>query len=73
MAVTTGWRARIDIKDNGLGLPAQLQDTLFYPIVSGRKGANGLVDYQSPVILSINILEKLNLIVSTVIPNSLST
>ncbi|PVZ81132.1 nitrogen regulation protein NR(II) [Serratia sp. S1B] len=34
--------ARIDIEDNGPGVPAQLQDTLFYPMVSGREGGTGL-------------------------------
>lgn len=33
---------RIDIEDNGPGVPAQLQDTLFYPMVSGRDGGTGL-------------------------------
>ncbi|BDH47743.1 two-component system sensor histidine kinase NtrB [Salmonella enterica subsp. enterica serovar Choleraesuis] len=34
--------ARIDIEDNGPGIPALLQDTLFYPMVSGREGGTGL-------------------------------
>lgn len=34
--------ARIDIGDNGPGVPTQLQDTLFYPMVSGREGGTGL-------------------------------
>ncbi|ARD39813.1 nitrogen regulation protein NR(II) [Edwardsiella ictaluri] len=34
--------ARIDIEDDGPGVPAQLQDTLFYPMVSGRSGGTGL-------------------------------
>ncbi|MBK4715414.1 MULTISPECIES: nitrogen regulation protein NR(II) [Tenebrionibacter/Tenebrionicola group] len=34
--------ARIDVEDNGPGVPAHLQDTLFYPMVSGREGGNGL-------------------------------
>ncbi|AKH90477.1 nitrogen regulation protein NR(II) [Edwardsiella tarda] len=34
--------ARIDIEDDGPGIPAQLQDTLFYPMVSGRSGGTGL-------------------------------
>lgn len=34
--------ARIDIEDNGPGIPVSLQDTLFYPMVSGRDGGNGL-------------------------------
>lgn len=33
--------ARIDIEDNGAGIPAHLQDTLFYPMVSGREGGTG--------------------------------
>ena len=51
--------ARIDVEDDGPGVPAQLQDTLFYPMVSGREGGTGL-DYPSPAILSISIAEKLN-------------
>ena len=34
--------ARIDIEDSGPGVPAHLQDTLFYPMVSGREGGTGL-------------------------------
>ena len=34
--------ARIDVEDNGPGIPPQLQDTLFYPMVSGREGGTGL-------------------------------
>ncbi|NIG98130.1 MAG: nitrogen regulation protein NR(II) [Serratia symbiotica] len=34
--------AHIDIGDNGPGVPAQLQDTLLYPMVSGREGGTGL-------------------------------
>ncbi|MFP1843335.1 nitrogen regulation protein NR(II) [Lonsdalea quercina] len=34
--------ARIDIADDGPGVPAHLQDTLFYPMVSGREGGTGL-------------------------------
>lgn len=34
--------ARIEIIDNGPGIPAELQDTLFYPIVSGRPDGTGL-------------------------------
>ncbi|MGL5421222.1 MAG: nitrogen regulation protein NR(II) [Plesiomonas shigelloides] len=33
---------RLDIIDSGPGIPAQLQDTLFYPMVSGREGGHGL-------------------------------
>ena len=34
--------AQIDIIDNGPGVPNELQDTLFYPMVSGREGGTGL-------------------------------
>ncbi|HFQ5292167.1 nitrogen regulation protein NR(II) [Vibrio vulnificus] len=34
--------ARIEIMDNGPGIPVALQDTLFYPMVSGREGGTGL-------------------------------
>ncbi|EPF1539059.1 nitrogen regulation protein NR(II) [Vibrio vulnificus] len=34
--------ARIEIMDNGPGIPVELQDTLFYPMVSGREGGTGL-------------------------------
>ncbi|WP_368869977.1 nitrogen regulation protein NR(II) [Providencia vermicola] len=34
--------ARIDIEDNGPGIPLAIQDTLFYPMVSGRLGGTGL-------------------------------
>ncbi len=34
--------ARIEIIDNGPGIPPELQDTLFYPMVSGREGGTGL-------------------------------
>ena len=34
--------ARIDVEDDGPGIPTQLQDTLFYPMVSGREGGTGL-------------------------------
>ncbi|MGB2078874.1 MAG: nitrogen regulation protein NR(II) [Vibrio sp.] len=34
--------ARIEIKDNGPGIPLELQDTLFYPMISGREGGTGL-------------------------------
>lgn len=33
---------RIDILDNGPGIPDELQDTLFYPMVSGRAEGTGL-------------------------------
>lgn len=34
--------AKIDVQDNGPGVPLQLQETLFYPKVSGREGGSGL-------------------------------
>lgn len=34
--------ARVEVIDNGPGIPADLQDTLFYPMVSGREGGTGL-------------------------------
>ncbi len=34
--------ARIDVEDTGPGIPPSLQDTLFYPMVSGREGGTGL-------------------------------
>ncbi|MGE7994239.1 nitrogen regulation protein NR(II) [Pseudomonas sp. NPDC089554] len=34
--------ARVDITDNGPGIPTELQDTLFYPMVSGRPDGTGL-------------------------------
>ncbi|REF26704.1 two-component system nitrogen regulation sensor histidine kinase GlnL [Xenorhabdus cabanillasii] len=34
--------ARIDIEDNGPGIPPGIQDTLFYPMVSGHEGGTGL-------------------------------
>ncbi|WP_211091983.1 nitrogen regulation protein NR(II) [Vibrio agarilyticus] len=34
--------ARIEIIDNGPGIAQELQDTLFYPMVSGREGGTGL-------------------------------
>lgn len=34
--------ARIEVIDNGPGIPSELQDTLFYPMVSGREGGTGL-------------------------------
>jgi two-component system nitrogen regulation sensor histidine kinase GlnL len=33
---------RIDIEDDGPGVPAQLRERLFLPLVSGRKGGSGL-------------------------------
>jgi len=34
--------ARIDIIDNGPGIPEAIRDKLFYPLVSGREGGSGL-------------------------------
>ncbi|WP_413113131.1 nitrogen regulation protein NR(II) [Thaumasiovibrio sp. DFM-14] len=34
--------AKIEIIDNGPGVPADIQDTLFYPMVTGRQGGTGL-------------------------------
>lgn len=34
--------ARIDVEDNGPGIAPHLQDTLFYPMVSGHEGGTGL-------------------------------
>mgnify|MGYP002656237474 CR=1 FL=1 len=34
--------AKLDIIDNGPGIPPSLQDTLFYPMVSGRPDGTGL-------------------------------
>jgi len=34
--------ARVEIIDNGPGIPPELQDTLFYPMVSGRPDGTGL-------------------------------
>ncbi len=34
--------ARIDVIDNGPGVPADLQDQLFYPMISGRPEGSGL-------------------------------
>ncbi len=33
---------RIEIVDNGPGIPESLRDTLFYPLVSGRPGGTGI-------------------------------
>jgi nitrogen-specific signal transduction histidine kinase len=35
-------RIAIEITDNGPGIPADLQDRIFYPLVSGREGGSGL-------------------------------
>jgi two-component system nitrogen regulation sensor histidine kinase GlnL len=34
--------ACIQIEDDGPGVPAELQDTVFYPLVTGRQGGTGL-------------------------------
>ncbi|KHT61774.1 nitrogen regulation protein NR(II) [Photobacterium gaetbulicola] len=34
--------AKIDIIDDGPGIPSDIQDTLFYPMVTGREGGTGL-------------------------------
>ncbi len=34
--------AEVKITDNGPGIPTELLDTLFYPMVTGRKGGTGL-------------------------------
>ncbi|MGR6860344.1 nitrogen regulation protein NR(II) [Aliivibrio salmonicida] len=34
--------AKIEIIDNGPGIPSHIQDTLFYPMVSAREGGTGL-------------------------------
>lgn len=33
---------KIDVQDNGPGVPVEIEDTLFYPMVSGRTGGTGL-------------------------------
>ena len=33
---------KVDITDNGPGIPSELQDTIFYPMVSGRAEGTGL-------------------------------
>jgi two-component system nitrogen regulation sensor histidine kinase GlnL len=34
--------ASIQVEDDGPGVPAELQDTVFYPLVTGRQGGTGL-------------------------------
>ena len=34
--------ARVDIEDNGPGIPDQISDRLFYPMISGRANGSGL-------------------------------
>jgi two-component system nitrogen regulation sensor histidine kinase GlnL len=34
--------ARVDVEDDGPGVPDALRDTLFYPLVSGRRDGTGL-------------------------------
>jgi two-component system, NtrC family, nitrogen regulation sensor histidine kinase GlnL len=33
---------RLDIIDNGPGIPESLKDHIFFPLVSGREGGSGL-------------------------------
>ena len=33
---------KVEIMDNGPGIPAELQETMFYPMVSGRADGTGL-------------------------------
>ena len=34
--------ACVEIEDNGPGVPEELRDTLFYPLITGRAGGTGL-------------------------------
>ena len=34
--------ASIQVEDDGPGVPSELEDTVFYPLVTGRKGGTGL-------------------------------
>ena len=34
--------ASIQVEDDGPGVPAELKDTIFYPLVTGRAGGSGL-------------------------------
>jgi two-component system, NtrC family, nitrogen regulation sensor histidine kinase GlnL len=34
--------ASVEIEDNGPGVPDELRETLFYPLVTGRPGGSGL-------------------------------
>ncbi len=34
--------ASVEVEDNGPGVPVELRDSLFYPLVSGRPGGSGL-------------------------------
>ena len=34
--------ASIQFEDNGPGVPPEIRDTIFYPLVSGRDGGSGL-------------------------------
>jgi len=38
------WRLALEllVEDNGPGVPAEIQDRIFYPLVSGREGGTGL-------------------------------
>ncbi|HSC75287.1 MAG TPA: ATP-binding protein, partial [Pseudomonadales bacterium] len=33
---------RIDVIDNGPGIPVEMQDTIFFPMISGRADGTGL-------------------------------
>ena len=33
---------RVDVMDNGPGIPADIQDTIFFPMISGRAEGTGL-------------------------------
>ena len=33
---------RLDIRDNGPGIPTELQEKIFYPMITGRPDGNGL-------------------------------
>jgi two-component system nitrogen regulation sensor histidine kinase GlnL len=33
---------RIDVMDNGPGIPSEMQDTIFFPMISGRADGTGL-------------------------------
>ena len=34
--------ARIEIEDNGIGIPADIQDQIFFPLVTGKSTGTGL-------------------------------
>jgi two-component system nitrogen regulation sensor histidine kinase GlnL len=60
--------ARIDVEDNGPGIPSHLQDTLFIRWSAAAKAVPAWA-YLSPAALSISTPAKLNLPVGRVIPN----